>query len=111
MLQTNQLGQRYKWITRPMRTMPAPRYATFNENFALMYRQFNTQLTHVGPTEPIPRNADVLYRAPKDSLNVVRCDSCFYMEDAVTCERDGRITDAWVCKCCFILYRPCSEVE
>ncbi|KAH7478830.1 Meiotic activator RIM4 [Fusarium oxysporum f. sp. albedinis] len=108
MLQTDHLGQQYSWITRPMRTMPAPRYATFNENFALMYRQFNTQLTHVGPTEPIPRDADVLYRAPGDNRDVVRCDSCLYMGENVKCERDERITDAWVCKCCFILYRPCS---
>jgi hypothetical protein len=109
-LETDHLHQRYRWIPRPRKTMPAPKLAIWDDNFALMYRRFNTALTYVGPTEPIPRTADVLNRKLHDTKggSTYKCDTCAYMGRQIKCERDESRTDVWVCKCCSMLHRPCT---
>ena len=110
-LQTDHLKQKYRWISRPTKTMPAPALAIFEENYRLMYRLFHTDLTYVATDGPHLRESDVMNRAPGDDRRAryaFKCDTCHYMGKKIPCVRAEERTDVWVCKCCYLFHRPCT---
>ncbi|KAF5611779.1 uncharacterized protein FTJAE_14158 [Fusarium tjaetaba] len=111
-LETDHLRQTYRWVPRTHVTLPAPSLATWNDNFRRMFTRFRSDLTLVGPTNP-PRMADdIMNRAPRDNRSSVstehKCDSCNLFGKGIQCVQDESVTDAWVCKLCSILNRPCT---
>ncbi|RSL94161.1 hypothetical protein CDV31_014441 [Fusarium ambrosium] len=67
-LQTDHLGQRYRWVDRPTKTCPVPARATWEENYNLMIRQFSSTVTHVGPSAPPTIASDVMIREVSDTV-------------------------------------------
>jgi hypothetical protein len=110
-LQTDHLNQRYRWVSRPNKAFPAPVLATWEDNYNLMHRLFDTPLTHVGPPEPLKLSSHVVNRAMGDLRGEkmgFKYDTYNYIAAFITCTRDESRTDCWVCKCCSLLNRLCS---
>ncbi|GKU01233.1 hypothetical protein FLAG1_03416 [Fusarium langsethiae] len=110
-LETDHLNQRYRWLPQTTKTMPAPKPATWDDNFHLMDRRFGTSLTHVITSGRPDSRADFLLRTQKDALaakSEVKCDTCRYIGLNVKCVREESQTNIWVCKCCAVFRRPCT---
>ncbi|KAL2690073.1 hypothetical protein Neosp_004141 [[Neocosmospora] mangrovei] len=91
LLQTDHLNQRYRGVTRPKKALPAPARATWEYNFNLMHRLFDTPLTHVGTSEPLGLSSDVVNREMSDLRGgkmEFKCDTCNYMAAYIICTRD-----------------------
>ncbi|EEU47214.1 uncharacterized protein NECHADRAFT_77442 [Fusarium vanettenii 77-13-4] len=98
LLQTDHLNQRYRWVSRPKKALPAPALAIWEENYNLMHQLFDTPLTHVGTSEPLQLSSDVVNRAMGDLRGgkmEFKCDTCNYMAAYIICTRDESRTDCW----------------
>ncbi|EWZ40479.1 hypothetical protein NW765_013499 [Fusarium oxysporum] len=98
-LEINHLAQKYRWVSRESRApRPVPAYAIWDDNFRLIKRLFDTDLTHIATTEPYEKQSDVMNREAGDQRRVKgvhKCDTCTYMGVGMKCIRDERRTDVW----------------
>lgn len=115
-LEVDHLNQKVSWRTRTRRSRPAPKLALFEDNARLLGSMVRNMRTITNMKDPPPLSSD-FWRPSENDANAIeksplRCDFCRYMDtkdkSAKPCERDSRITDRWVCKCCALMHRPCT---
>ncbi|XEV04287.1 hypothetical protein FSHL1_009574 [Fusarium sambucinum] len=108
-LETDHINQSYRWVPQVAKTIPAPKLATWDDNYHLMVRLFDTPLTHVLTSGRPELRADFLQQ---DALTLAvddrKCDTCRYIGFLVKCVREETQTNVWVCKCCAMFRRPCT---
>ncbi|GKT98013.1 unnamed protein product [Fusarium langsethiae] len=102
-------SQRCGFVPRPTKEVRAPALAIFEDNYRLMHRLFNTDVTYVATDAPHLRNSEVMNRAHGDAYSVeFRCDTCCHAGPSIACVRAEERTDVWVCRCCHLFHRPCT---